>query len=75
MLDRQIQFLHVVAEDSCKIVADSFLQIPCCIMKCRVLEVTLSEVRRCKITDFMLECSFVEICVSPQFSLEKETVF
>lgn len=36
------------------------------------IRLTLSEVRRCKITEFMLECSSVEIYVSLQFLLEKE---
>lgn len=61
-------FLHVVTQDSCKIRVVCFVCIPCYNMKCRIIRLTLSEVRKPKIIWFTLEHCFVEVFVSPCLS-------
>jgi len=63
-LHKQIQFLHIVTQDSHKIRVDCFVWILCYNMKCRVIKLTLSEVRKPKIILFTLEYCFMEIFVS-----------
>lgn len=46
----------------------------CYSMKCRIIRVTLSEVRKLKITWFILEQCFTDIFVSPRLSWEGNSV-
>lgn len=63
-LDRQIHFLHIVTLAKSELFySDSMLQ-----HECRIIRVTISEVRKLKITWFMLEHCFMDVFVSPWLS-------